>query len=307
MGWKFSGVCKFAHKHIHEQTLYKLPKKNCSEPSIVPLIFELKQNENKGVGLCWDLLKLVKFVVWYSVERYYSRIFFINSKVGLLLSDIFRISDFFWKLGGGIIIEHGTILGSLWYTSGPRYWNVPVSVSTGTFLVYQYCPKMWYLRSLERAGAIQKLTTLERINGLVLSNTCVPVSGTYNVSILFPILLSQIHMMEFRMWGEPTRIMLLWLARYKSQMQTNAIVLTKCKFIAKSTNGPPIKNSPTLWHNSHHFKSTSSKRIFNFYIRRITFWRVFASKVEVWDALESMNFMQNLLTNCVKFITPLWF
>ena len=36
-----------------------------------------------------------------------------------LLSDIFRISDFFWKLGGGIIIEHGTILGSLrylWFT-----------------------------------------------------------------------------------------------------------------------------------------------------------------------------------------------
>ena len=32
-----------------------------------------------------------------------------------LLSDIFRISDFFWKLRGGIIIEYGTILGSLWY------------------------------------------------------------------------------------------------------------------------------------------------------------------------------------------------
>ena len=28
------------------------------------------------------------------------------------------------------------------YTSGPRYWNVPVSVNTGTFLVYQYCRKM---------------------------------------------------------------------------------------------------------------------------------------------------------------------
>ena len=35
-----------------------------------------------------------------------------NLGVGLL-SDICRISDFFWKLGGGIIIEHGTILGSL--------------------------------------------------------------------------------------------------------------------------------------------------------------------------------------------------
>ena len=55
-----------------------------------------------------------------------------------------------------------------------------------TFLVYQYCLKMWYLRSLERAGCIQKQTILERQNGLVLSNTRVPVpvSGTW--SILFP-------------------------------------------------------------------------------------------------------------------------
>ena len=70
------------------------------------------------------------------------------------------------------------------YTSGPRYWNVPVLVNTGTILVYQYCLKMWYLRSLERAGVIQKLTILERKNILVLSNTRVPVSGTW--SILFP-------------------------------------------------------------------------------------------------------------------------
>ena len=70
------------------------------------------------------------------------------------------------------------------YTSGPRYWNVPVLVNTGTFLVYQYCLKMWYLRPLERAGVIQKLTILERKDGLVLSNTRVPVSGT---CILFPI------------------------------------------------------------------------------------------------------------------------
>ena len=44
---------------------------------------------------------------------------------------------------------------------------------------------MWYLRSLERAGVIQKLTILERKYGPVLSNTRVPVSGTW--SILFPI------------------------------------------------------------------------------------------------------------------------
>ena len=74
------------------------------------------------------------------------------------------------------------------YTSGPRYWNVPVLVNTGTFLVYQYCLKMWYLRHLERASVIQKLTILERKNGLVLANTRVPVSGTW--SILFPSTLS---------------------------------------------------------------------------------------------------------------------
>ena len=57
-----------------------------------------------------------------------------------------------------------------------EYWNifgVPV------------LPEMWYLRSLERAGVIQKLTILERKNGPVLSNTRVPVSGTW--SILFPM------------------------------------------------------------------------------------------------------------------------
>ena len=70
------------------------------------------------------------------------------------------------------------------YTSGPRYWNFPVLVNTGTFLVHQYCLKMWYICSLERAGAIQKLTILERKNGLVLANTRVPESGTW--SILFP-------------------------------------------------------------------------------------------------------------------------
>ena len=70
------------------------------------------------------------------------------------------------------------------YTSGPRYWNVPVLVNTGTFLVYQYCPKMWYLSSLEHTSVIQKLTILEHKNSLVLSYTHVPVSGTW--SILFP-------------------------------------------------------------------------------------------------------------------------
>ena len=43
------------------------------------------------------------------------------------------------------------------YTSGPRFWNVPVLVNTGTFLVYQYCLKMWYLRSLECAVLLRSL------------------------------------------------------------------------------------------------------------------------------------------------------
>ena len=79
------------------------------------------------------------------------------------------------------------MLTKLWrkkYSSGPRYWNVPVLVNTGTFLVYRYCLKMWYLRSLEHASVIQTLTILEHKNGLVLSNTRVPVSGTW--TILFP-------------------------------------------------------------------------------------------------------------------------
>ena len=39
----------------------------------------------------------------------------------------------------------------------------------------------------EGAGAIQKLTILERKNGLVLSNTRVPVSGTCSILFPFPI------------------------------------------------------------------------------------------------------------------------
>ena len=41
-----------------------------------------------------------------------------------LLSDIFGISDFFWKLGAGIIIEHETILGSLRYMLHLSYSNL---------------------------------------------------------------------------------------------------------------------------------------------------------------------------------------
>ena len=99
------------------------------------------------------------------------------------------------------------------YTSGPRYWNVPVLVNTGTFLVYQYCLKMWYLRPLERAGVIQKLTILERKNGLVLANTCVPVSGTW--SILFPCLVNYLEKKKLlfnikrKIWRK-TKTVVIW-------------------------------------------------------------------------------------------------
>ena len=63
-----------------------------------------------------------------------------------------RKCDFKWFLesvfGKGIHVPVGH----------PRYWNIPVLVNTGTFLVYQYCPKMWYLHFSESAGAIQNLT-----------------------------------------------------------------------------------------------------------------------------------------------------
>ena len=77
-------------------------------------------------------------------------------------------------------------LGSEWkkYTLGHRYWNSPLLVNTGTFLMYQYCPKMCYLHSLQRIVVFQKLTILECKNDLVLTNTWVLVSGTYSMLFL---------------------------------------------------------------------------------------------------------------------------
>ena len=56
-----------------------------------------------------------------------------------------------------------------------EYWNI-----SGVPVL----PENVILRSLERADVIQKLTILECQNGLEMSNTHVPVSGTW--SILFP-------------------------------------------------------------------------------------------------------------------------
>ena len=63
---------------------------------------------------------------------------------------------------------------------------------------------MWYLCSLEHAGVIQKLTILECKNGLVLSNTCVPVSGTW--SIPFPSIFILIFVFH-RFMFSPLRIL----------------------------------------------------------------------------------------------------
>ena len=137
------------------------------------IFLRIKPNLSKACSIDWlKLLFLaeIRIVLIYAASRQrhtFCRLVIrcqptirVNVKVSIAMS--------FWKK----------------YTSGPRYWNVPVLVNTGTFLVYQYCLKMWYLRSLERAGVIQKLTILECKNGLVLPNTRVPVSGTW--SLLFP-------------------------------------------------------------------------------------------------------------------------
>ena len=113
-----------------------------------PFFFTWSMNKIKTLQLCLILFKYTK-TIWFVLR-------------------CLSASNRFWKK----------------YTSDPKYWNVPVLVNTGTFFVYQYCLKMWYLHSLEHASVIQKLTILEHKNGLVLSNTCVPVSGTW--SILFP-------------------------------------------------------------------------------------------------------------------------
>ena len=71
------------------------------------------------------------------------------------------------------------------YTSGHSYyWNVQVLVNTGTFLVYQYCLKKWYLRSLERASIIQKHMILERENCLYIAQySCTRI---WDSKYLFP-------------------------------------------------------------------------------------------------------------------------
>ena len=62
-----------------------------------------------------------------------------NLGVGLL-GDIFRISDFFWKLGGGNIIEHGTILGSLQVNAWMKLCD--------TAMFYNRVQKWWCHRKL---------------------------------------------------------------------------------------------------------------------------------------------------------------
>ena len=65
-------------------------------------------------------------------------------------------------------------------TGMSQYWSI-----LEHFWCTSIARKMWYLHSLEYASVIQKLTILEHKNGLVLSNTRVPVSGTWSILFLF--------------------------------------------------------------------------------------------------------------------------
>ena len=60
-------------------------------------------------------------------------------------------------------------------TPGPRYWNIPVHVNTGTFVAYQYCVNMWY------SGSLGVLLSRSAKNDLVVLFQC-----SYK-SVLFPV------------------------------------------------------------------------------------------------------------------------
>ena len=49
------------------------------------------------------------------------------------------------------------------------------------FCCTSVCQKMWYLCSVESASIIQRLPILECENGLVLSDICISVSGTFKL------------------------------------------------------------------------------------------------------------------------------
>ena len=60
-----------------------------------------------------------------------------------------------WKISVGAVTTRDCIfIQSKKVSLGPWYWYVPVLVNTGTFLVHQYCLKMWYLWFLEHASDI---------------------------------------------------------------------------------------------------------------------------------------------------------
>ena len=136
------------------------------------------------------------------------------------------------------------------YTSGPRYWNIPVLVNTGTFLVYQYCLKMWYLCSLECAGAIQKLTILERKNDLVLANTRIPVSGTW--SILFPRLVMIKHTSNWLKTEKWKKVTFCTCLGYSSPNLNSSIPCLKYRATCSTSGHGPITFAiqDTLQHRS---------------------------------------------------------
>ena len=69
-------------------------------------------------------------------------------------------------------------------TSDPGNWNIPVLVNTETFLVYQYCLKCAiYILYNMLLQCYPKPHKTGVKNGLVSSNTCVIVSGTWSTLV----------------------------------------------------------------------------------------------------------------------------
>ena len=106
---------------------------------------------------------------WRPIVSLRSYVIFDN----MVTENLFHLIDQSYKQ------THGKSILQVPDTGMSQYWWI---------LEHFWCTSIAWkcdiLRSLERAGVIQNLTILERKNGLVLSNTRVPVSGTW--SILFP-------------------------------------------------------------------------------------------------------------------------
>ena len=89
-----------------------------------------------------------------------------------------------WEYNALVMNDIQLVVPARWLSFMTRavYFHTTLSaiqyyINIGIFLVYQYCPKMWYLHSLESACVRKKLKTLDHKNGLVLSKTPVQYLG----------------------------------------------------------------------------------------------------------------------------------